>query len=173
MEAQDISCILHVWLFGQLIGNTDMHDGNLSFLPGQREDGTVLQLAPIYDMLPMTYAPVRGVELPARHYVPRLPLPAEAAAWQDAARAAMDFWKLAATDQRISAGFRRVCRDNAALPDKVAPRQTPVRRVVPGETDNGGVSKASVAATDRPMRPLQAADSIESTGRSLVPSPTP
>lgn len=122
LDAQDISGILRVWLFGQLIGNTDMHDGNLSFLPARREGGSVLQLAPIYDMLPMTYAPVRGVELPPRNYVPRLPLPAEAAAWQGAARAAMAFWKHAAIDQRISAGFRRVCRDNAALLGKVAPR---------------------------------------------------
>ncbi|MET0961344.1 MAG: type II toxin-antitoxin system HipA family toxin YjjJ [Noviherbaspirillum sp.] len=45
--------IARVWHFGQLIANTDMHEGNLSFRPG-------LSLAPVYDMLPMAYAPVRG-----------------------------------------------------------------------------------------------------------------
>ncbi|MDM0114130.1 type II toxin-antitoxin system HipA family toxin YjjJ [Variovorax sp. J22R133] len=120
VEAQDIGRILRVWLFGQLIGNNDMHDGNLSFLPAQR--GNALQLAPIYDMLPMMYAPVRGVELPPRIYAPRLPLPADAAAWQDAARAALAFWELAASDQRISASFRKVCGDNAALLGKLARR---------------------------------------------------
>jgi hypothetical protein len=41
--------ITRLWHFGQLIGNTDMHDSNLSFVPG--EPG--LRLAPVYDMLPM------------------------------------------------------------------------------------------------------------------------
>ncbi|WP_093443035.1 hypothetical protein [Variovorax sp. 770b2] len=40
--------------FGQLIGNSDMHDGNLSFQPTQGRRPAHLQLAPIYDMLPMT-----------------------------------------------------------------------------------------------------------------------
>ena len=123
LSHEDLGRILRVWLFGQLVGNTDMHDGNLSFLPDRgREEGRALHLAPIYDMLPMTYAPVRGVELPPRNYTPRLPLPAEAAAWQDAARAAMAFWALAASDQRISAGFRQVCADNATLLRKLRAR---------------------------------------------------
>ena len=80
LAAEDVDRILRVWLFGQLIGNTDMHDGNLSFVPFRQGEGHVLQLAPIYAMLPMTYAPVRGVELPTRRYAPRLPLPSEAGA---------------------------------------------------------------------------------------------
>jgi hypothetical protein len=120
LEMQDIDRIQRVWLFGQLIGNTDMHDGNLSFLPIRRGEGNALQLAPVYDMLPMIYAPVRGVELPPRNYAPRLPLPSEAAAWEDAARAALAFWELAAADRRIGAGFRRICRSNAALLGKLA-----------------------------------------------------
>ncbi len=44
------------WWFGRLIGNTDMHFGNLSFFV----DGQLpFQLTPNYDMLPML--------LPARH----------------------------------------------------------------------------------------------------------
>ena len=115
LAADDVDRIRRTWLFGQLIGNTDMHDGNLSFIPVTDGDGTVFTVAPIYDMLPMTYAPVRGVELPPRSYVPRLPLPAEAAAWRDAAAAALVFWALAANDDRISAEFRRTCSDNEAL----------------------------------------------------------
>jgi hypothetical protein len=125
LQHEDIDRILRVWLLGQLIGNTDMHDGNLSFVPTLHGDSCVLQVAPIYDMLPMTYAPVRGVELPARNYAPRLPLPAQATAWQDAARAAIAFWELAASDKRISDGFRDTCEENAALLGKLvehAPR---------------------------------------------------
>ncbi|MFS2035548.1 type II toxin-antitoxin system HipA family toxin YjjJ [Polaromonas sp. CT11-55] len=122
LAEEEVDHILRVWLFGQLIGNTDMHDGNLSFLPGKTGDSNVLRLAPIYDMLPMLYAPVRGVELPPRSYTPRLPLPVEAAAWQDAARAALAFWALAAADQRISPEFRQICADNAAQLAKLVAR---------------------------------------------------
>ncbi|MGE4243101.1 type II toxin-antitoxin system HipA family toxin YjjJ [Ramlibacter sp.] len=95
-----------LWHFGRLIGNTDMHDGNLSFRPG-------LQLAPAYDMLPMTYAPERGVEVPERAFQPALPLPAERSAWARAVPAAEFFWRAAADDDRISTAFRRICEANA------------------------------------------------------------
>ncbi len=100
--------IARLWHFGQLIGNTDMHEGNLSFRPG-------LRLAPVYDMLPMQYAPVRGVELPERSFLPRLPLPDESALWTEAARAAIVFWESAGTDRRISAAFRTLCKENAVI----------------------------------------------------------
>lgn len=95
-----------MWQFGRLIGNTDMHDGNLTFRPG-------LELAPAYDMLPMAYAPARGVEIQNMEFEPARPLPGERAAWLDAAGAAAHFWTAAAEDERISEGFRRVCADNA------------------------------------------------------------
>ena len=43
-----------LWAFGTLIGNTDMHGGNLSF---STERGRNYQLAPAYDMVPMAFAP--------------------------------------------------------------------------------------------------------------------
>lgn len=98
--------IQRIWHFGQLIANTDMHDGNLAFRPG-------LLLAPVYDMLPMHYAPVRGVELPERQFAPQLPMPAEQAVWQQAAQAAIEFWSRAAGDDRISTSFRQTCAENA------------------------------------------------------------
>jgi hypothetical protein len=99
--------------FGQLIANTDMHDGNLSFTPQSSTASAPLCLAPAYDMLPMRYAPHRGVELPSVDFVPRMPLPAEREAWQAGAAAADVFWSRAADDDRISAPFRAVCADNA------------------------------------------------------------
>ncbi len=46
------------WLsgFGTLIGNTDMHLGNISLIPGKTNFG----LAPIYDMTPMYYQSKAG-----------------------------------------------------------------------------------------------------------------
>ncbi len=77
-------------------------------------------MAPAYDMLPMLYAPLRGVELPPVNFAPRLPLPAERGAWQDAVNGAERFWSRAADDARISAEFRAICDDNLNAVRKTA-----------------------------------------------------
>lgn len=46
-----------LWAFGTLIGNTDMHNGNLSFVS---ERGRSYSIAPAYDMTPMAFAPRSG-----------------------------------------------------------------------------------------------------------------
>ncbi len=50
-----------LWAFGTLIGNTDMHTGNLSFIA---EHGRPYTLAPTYDMTPMAFRPTSGGRLP-------------------------------------------------------------------------------------------------------------
>jgi hypothetical protein len=47
--------------------------------------------------------------------IPKQPLPAQREDWENAARAAIEFWQMAAADERISAGFRAMCADNAAV----------------------------------------------------------
>lgn len=106
---QDVAC---VWHFGRLIANSDMHDGNLSFRPHRIGSPAGFALAPVYDMLPMRYAPVRGVELPPVNFQPPLPLPAERSAWVRAAGAAVELWDSAAHDARISDEFRATCAEN-------------------------------------------------------------
>lgn len=101
-EVQKISL---TWWFGKLIGNSDMHEGNLAFRPG-------LKLAPIYDMLPMAYAPQRGGELPIREFKPELPLPSEKNVWSTAVKAAGNFWSRAAAEKSISDQFRNICIKN-------------------------------------------------------------
>ncbi len=96
-------------LFGWLVGNTDMHFGNLAFhLDGVRITG----LAPVYDMLPMYYVPRHGEFTETLHSLP-LPSPA----WGDAALpaidAAEDFWTGVARAPDISAEFRRIGEENA------------------------------------------------------------
>lgn len=58
-EAADGADLL--WAFGTLIGNSDMHNGNLSFVS---EHGRPYDIAPAYDMTPMAFAPRRGGGLP-------------------------------------------------------------------------------------------------------------
>ena len=113
IAAADAERLAALWHFGQLIANTDMHDANLAFEPATVDGRPGLQLAPVYDMLPMLYAPSRGVELAERRHAPRRPLPAEEPAWHAAAPAALAFWQAAADDARISKPFRRSCAANA------------------------------------------------------------
>lgn len=114
LSAEDAHAVERQWHFGLLIGNTDMHDGNLSFVPAAGAGTARLAPTPVYDMLPMLYAPLRGVELPERRYAPPLPLPAHEAAWRDAAHAALRYWQRAAADERISRDFRARCDANAS-----------------------------------------------------------
>jgi hypothetical protein len=50
-----------LWAYGTLIGNTDMHNGNLSFIA---EHGRPYDIAPAYDMSPMAFSPRSGGGLP-------------------------------------------------------------------------------------------------------------
>lgn len=61
IEASAAEAAALLQAFGVLIGNTDMHAGNLSFVS---EHGRPYQLAPAYDMLPMGFAPRTGGEMP-------------------------------------------------------------------------------------------------------------
>lgn len=117
LSPQDAERVTVLWWFGRLIGNTDMHLGNLSFVPGP-----TLQLAPAYDMLPMMYAPLPGGEVPPRVFQPEWPLPHQRPLWQTACAAALAFWRTASADPRISAPFRQLCETNASTLEHVAPQ---------------------------------------------------
>lgn len=87
-----------IWAFGKRIGNSDMHKGNLSFVPGPR-----MQVDPVYDTLPISYGPMAGGEVPKTVFAPGLPGPKDRAAWLVASQAALAFWEMAAREERISA----------------------------------------------------------------------
>jgi len=101
------------WLkaFGDLIGNTDMHLGNLSFI---RVKSKFYTLAPVYDMLPMLFRPVSG-ETPARVFAPQAQAMDVADVWSEALRHALRFWDIASGETGLSSEFRRICRDNLGV----------------------------------------------------------
>ena len=85
--------------FGNLIGNSDMHLGNLSLWLGQRAP---FALAPLYDMLPMVYRPTSQGEIIDRGFRPA----PDGHHWTiDAARA---FWAAVASNDMVSEGFRAI-----------------------------------------------------------------
>jgi len=98
--------------FGVLIGNTDMHFGNLAFFLG---DTLPWRLAPLFDMLPMMWAPTTGQPAPPRQFAPPPPLPDEREIWSEAAGWAGEFWQRVADDGTVSAEFRATAREAGAL----------------------------------------------------------
>lgn len=100
------------WLdvFGQLIANTDRHLGNLSFLVG--DDGA-LTLAPVYDMLPMNFAPSQTMVVD-RPFGPAPPTIETLDVWPDAARWAEEYWRNLALAPALSDDFRAIALRCAA-----------------------------------------------------------
>ncbi len=91
--------------FGAWIANSDRHYGNLSFFyePGDEK----VRLAPLYDMLPMFFAPkeTEDAEFNREWKVPALH-PDWVPVWGRAREAAVLFWNKVIEDKRISSGFR-------------------------------------------------------------------
>ncbi|MFM2112399.1 MAG: hypothetical protein RLZZ271_1059 [Pseudomonadota bacterium] len=92
-----------LYAFGCLIGNTDMHNGNLSFVS---EPGHPCELAPAYDMLPMGFAPRSGGALPDRLLPAHLHPSVRNAVWTQALSWAHDFLRRLHAEARFSADFQ-------------------------------------------------------------------
>ncbi|HFD87993.1 MAG TPA: type II toxin-antitoxin system HipA family toxin YjjJ [Gammaproteobacteria bacterium] len=100
----DLEAASQARLFGQWIGNTDMHLGNLSLRPA--ENG--FRLLPFYDMAPMRWAPVRG-ELPGDPtLIPPARDPDCEPAWFGSGTLATQYWRRLAEEERLSTAFRHL-----------------------------------------------------------------
>ena len=102
--------------FGELIGNTDMHFGNLAFW---LDDALPFRPTPAYDMLPMGWAPSTQGEVVERAFAPRPPLPGVRPAWSEAAGWAMEFWRRVADDATVSAEFAEIARRAGAQVERM------------------------------------------------------
>ena len=99
-EAADGAALL--WAFGTLIGNTDMHAGNLSFVS---DHGRPYALAPAYDMTPMAFAPRSGGGYQDRIPEASLHPGVTVAQWHQAERMAREYLKRLRQETRFDAGF--------------------------------------------------------------------
>jgi hypothetical protein len=108
IDEDDMGRIQWLDVFGDLIGNTDRHLGNISFYANSPEMPTAgLSLAPVYDMLPMTFAPAEGRTRPAE-FAPRAPAADALGIWFNAAEAATDYWARVTAAGLISPAFRDI-----------------------------------------------------------------
>jgi hypothetical protein len=100
-QAHHASTLLYA--FGTLIGNTDMHAGNLSFVGDQ---GPPFSLSPAYDMLPMAFGPTAAGML--QDTVPKAHLHAavDGAAWRVALALAQSYLARLGDDTRFGAAFQ-------------------------------------------------------------------
>ncbi|MCA1938833.1 MAG: type II toxin-antitoxin system HipA family toxin YjjJ [Dechloromonas sp.] len=121
VEAVAVAGAALLWAFGTLIGNTDMHAGNLSFVS---RHGRPYQLAPAYDVLPMGFAPRAGGALFDTLAPAALIAAVNADTWRQALQLAESFFTrlsdaalsprfqpcIAALDRHIDEAARRIAR---------------------------------------------------------------
>lgn len=97
-----VASTARLWAFGMLIGNTDMHHGNLSFISSH---GRPYDLAPAYDMLPMGFAPKSGGALVNTLRPVTLIDAVAGEIWHEALELAERFYALVSDCRRFSASF--------------------------------------------------------------------
>jgi hypothetical protein len=116
IDAQTLETVRLISTFGSLIANTDRHFGNLAML--DRYDGH-FRLAPVYDMLPMLFAPQHD-EIVTRDFEPTAPTAETMKAYRRARELAEQYWGKVSTDTRVSEEFRSLAatcaKRLAALP---------------------------------------------------------
>jgi hypothetical protein len=105
IDAASLESVRLVSTFGSLIANTDRHFGNLAFFDAY--DGK-FRPAPVYDMLPMLFAPEHD-QVSARVFTPPDPATETLRVYGFARSLAEQYWRACAQDERISEDFRRTC----------------------------------------------------------------
>lgn len=91
-----------LWAFGTLIGNSDMHSGNLSFIA---EYGRPSDIAPAYDMTPMAFAPRTGGGLPDTLAAATIHSSVSNEVWRRAELLARNFLARVAATEKFSQRF--------------------------------------------------------------------
>nr|WP_093111637.1 type II toxin-antitoxin system HipA family toxin YjjJ [Variovorax sp. CF079] len=112
MRPSDADRLRLLEAYGQLIGNTDRHYGNISLVIDPSGNWA---LAPAYDTLPMVYAPVAGELVSRDDFDPGklVPTADTLRVWDAARKLAIAFWQSAAGDKRISGAFREAAGRHA------------------------------------------------------------
>lgn len=104
LSRKDADQIRLLEAFGRWIANSDRHFGNLSLFDAY--DGR-FELAPVYDMLPMLFAPTNDQLIERSFEVPD-PSAETLAVWARARNIAESYWERVGADVRISESFRTI-----------------------------------------------------------------
>ena len=92
-----------LYAFGTLIGNTDMHAGNLSFVSDR---GRPYELSPAYDMLPMAFSPTTGGVIRDKVSAAHLHASVDGESWRTARELVGQYLTRLRDDTRFSEAFQ-------------------------------------------------------------------
>jgi hypothetical protein len=117
LDAEHADRLRTLHAFGRLIGNSDMHFGNISLTHLR---ALPLQLVPSYDMLPMRYAPSSAGEVRSPDPDLAPPLPDDWPATDRALPIARDFWQRVVDDAAIDETMRHVAGQHLDALSRIA-----------------------------------------------------
>jgi DNA-binding transcriptional ArsR family regulator len=106
LSAQDLERVRLVDAFGSLIANTDRHFGNITLFDDYEGP---FELAPIYDMLPMLFAP-QADQLVERPFEPVGATAVTLSVWPRARDLAESYWLRLCDESRLSGEFQKRCQ---------------------------------------------------------------
>jgi hypothetical protein len=122
LSTEDAERIRFLDAFGALIANTDRHFGNVSLFDHHQG---IFELAPVYDMLPMLFAPQDG-QLVVRQFDSVPARAAWLAVWAGACKLAEAYWDRVAQEARISADFHQLSAQSLSVLRAMPRRRAPV-----------------------------------------------
>ncbi len=120
LSAQDLERVRLVDAFGSLIANTDRHFGNITLFDDYEGP---FELAPIYDMLPMFFAPQAG-QLIERPFEPAGPTAGTLSVWPRARDLAESYWLRLCAEFRLSEEFQKRCQGCLGAVQQLSSRGT-------------------------------------------------
>jgi HipA-like C-terminal domain len=118
LSAEDADRIRLLDAFGALTGNTDRHFGNITLFDDY--DG-FFRLAPVYDMLPMLFAP-QSDQIVVRRFEPAAPTSAWLPVWSRARSLAQIYWERLSAESSLSSEFRELCEQSLTALGKLPSR---------------------------------------------------
>ncbi len=118
LSAEDAERVALLDAFGGLIANTDRHFGNITLFDDREGP---FSLAPVYDMLPMLFAPAEG-QVVEREFIPESTRAETLTVWPRARELAIGYWTQLAEATQLTAGFRECARDCRAIVTRLPAR---------------------------------------------------
>jgi hypothetical protein len=100
-----------LYAFGVLIGNSDMHPGNLTFFVDDvTQPNPAYTLAPVYDMLPMSLAPRPSGQIPDALPLPRIGVNPPLEIWKEMLPLAIRYWQQVAAHPGVADDVRQMAQ---------------------------------------------------------------
>jgi len=105
-----------LYAFGVLIGNGDMHPGNLSFFVDDvTKPNPAYTLTSVYDMLPMSLAPRPSGQIPDALPIPKIGINPPLEVWKEILPLAIRYWHQVAAHPGVADDVRQMAQKQADI----------------------------------------------------------